>query len=206
MGEAHTLAHATFRGIDSVRLANPFAKLDAAMPHALVPSLDDRASSITVMRRSREVVYRRSHVGFMDGPSGDLPLVSTFAYFLTSPPLIGRPTRNTSRRFSRRPPATTTGRAHRPPRSPSSSGEPKLRHRDALALEPVDSRVVLRGGGSIRQHGRTPVGGRGHDGQPTRPAAYSVGHPPYRVGPPRGAAEQGEDETRRERGDHPTAL
>jgi len=38
-----------------VRPANPFAKHNAAMSHALVPSLDDRASSITVVRRSREV-------------------------------------------------------------------------------------------------------------------------------------------------------
>jgi len=44
MGVADTLAHATFRGIDSMRPANPFAKHIAAMPHALVRSLDDRAS------------------------------------------------------------------------------------------------------------------------------------------------------------------
>ena len=44
MGEADTLARATFRGIDSVRLANPFAKHNAARSHALVTSLDDRAS------------------------------------------------------------------------------------------------------------------------------------------------------------------
>ena len=39
-----TLAHATFRDIDPARPANPFAKQIAAMPHALAPSLDDRAS------------------------------------------------------------------------------------------------------------------------------------------------------------------
>jgi len=44
------LAHATFRGIDPARPANPFAKQITAMPHARVPSLDDRASSITVVR------------------------------------------------------------------------------------------------------------------------------------------------------------
>jgi len=49
MGVADTLAHATFRGIDSWRPTSPFAKQIAAMPHALVPSLDDRASSITVV-------------------------------------------------------------------------------------------------------------------------------------------------------------
>ena len=54
-----TLAHATFRGIDPARPANPFAKQIAAMPDALVLSLDDRASSITVVRRSREVEYSR---------------------------------------------------------------------------------------------------------------------------------------------------
>jgi len=53
------LAHATIRGIDPARPANTFAKQIVAMPHALVPSLDDRASSITVVRRSREVEYRR---------------------------------------------------------------------------------------------------------------------------------------------------
>jgi len=83
------LADATFRGIDSVRPANPFAKHNAARSHALVPSLDDRASSITVVRRSREVGYRRSHVGFMDDAPGDSPWVPTFAYILTSPPFIG---------------------------------------------------------------------------------------------------------------------
>jgi len=60
MGVAATLAHATFRGIDSMRPSNPFAKHIAAMPRALAPSLDDRASSITMVRRSREVRYRRS--------------------------------------------------------------------------------------------------------------------------------------------------
>jgi len=89
MGVADTLAHATFRGIDSVRPANPFAKKIAAMPHALVPSLDDLASSITVLRRSCEVGYCRSYVGFMDNAPGDSPLVPTFAYILTSPPFIG---------------------------------------------------------------------------------------------------------------------
>jgi len=89
MGEADALARATFRGIDSVRPANPFAKQTAAKPHALVPSLDDRASSITVVRRSREVGYRRFHVGFMDDAPGDSPWVPTFAYILTSPPFIG---------------------------------------------------------------------------------------------------------------------
>ena len=39
-----TLAHATFRGIDPSRPANPFAKKIVAMPHALLPSLDDRPS------------------------------------------------------------------------------------------------------------------------------------------------------------------
>jgi len=55
MGVADTLAHATFRGIDSVRPAKPFAKQIVAMPQALVPSLYGRASSITVVRRSRDV-------------------------------------------------------------------------------------------------------------------------------------------------------
>jgi len=89
MGAADALARATFRGIDSVRPANPFAKHNAAMSHALVSSLDDRASSITVMRRSREVGYLRSHVGFMDDAPGDSPWMQTFAYILTSPPFIG---------------------------------------------------------------------------------------------------------------------
>jgi len=89
MGVADTLARATFWGIDSARPANPFAKQTAAKPHALVPSLDDRASSITVVRRSCESGYRRSYVGFMDDAPGDSPLVPTFAYILTSPPFIG---------------------------------------------------------------------------------------------------------------------
>jgi len=50
-----TLAHATFQGIDPARPANPSVKQIAGMPHALVPSLDDRASSITAVRRSCEV-------------------------------------------------------------------------------------------------------------------------------------------------------
>ena len=89
MREADTLARATFRGIDSVRPANPFPKHNTARSHALVPSLDDRASSITVVRRSREVGYCRSHVGFMDDAPGDSSWVPTFAYILTFPPFIG---------------------------------------------------------------------------------------------------------------------
>ena len=85
---AETLAHATFRGIDSVRPANPFVKQITAMPHALVPSLDDRASSITVVRRRREVGYRRSYLGFMDDAPADPPLVPTFDYILTPPPYL----------------------------------------------------------------------------------------------------------------------
>ena len=83
-----TLAHATFRGIDPARPANPFAKQSVAMPDALVPSLDDRASSITVVRRSREVEYRRLYLGFLDDAPADPPLVPTFEYILTSPPFI----------------------------------------------------------------------------------------------------------------------
>jgi len=83
-----TLAHVTFRCIDPARPANPFAKQIVAMLHALVPSLDDRASSITVVRRSREVEYRRLYLRFLDGAPADTPLVPTFDYILTSPPLI----------------------------------------------------------------------------------------------------------------------
>jgi len=89
MSVADTLAHATFRGIDSVRPANPFAMQTASKPYALVPSLDDRASSITVVRRTCEARYCRSYVGFMDDAPGDSPLVPTFTYILTSPPFIG---------------------------------------------------------------------------------------------------------------------
>jgi len=67
------LADATFPGINPVRPANPFAKQTSAMPHALMPSPDDRASSITVVRRSREVGYRLSYLGLMDdGPANPL--------------------------------------------------------------------------------------------------------------------------------------
>jgi len=83
-----TLAHATFRGSDPARPANPFAKQIVAMPHALVPSLDDRASSITIVRRSREVEYRRLYLGFLDDAPADPPLVPTFDYILTPPPFI----------------------------------------------------------------------------------------------------------------------
>jgi len=82
------LAHATVRGMDPSRLDNPFAKQLAAMPHALVPSLDDRVSSITVLRRSHEVGYRRLYLGFLDDAPADPPLVPTFDYILTSPPFI----------------------------------------------------------------------------------------------------------------------
>jgi len=89
MGVAGSLAHATFRGIDPTRFSNPFVKHIAAMPHALAPSLEDRASSMTVVRRSREVGYRRSCVGLMADPSVDPPLVPTLEYILTCPPFIG---------------------------------------------------------------------------------------------------------------------
>jgi len=59
------------------------------MPHALVPSLDDRASSITVVRRSRGVRHRRFYVGFMDDAPADTPFVPPFPDILMSPPLIG---------------------------------------------------------------------------------------------------------------------
>jgi len=83
-----TLAHVTFRRIDPARLVNHFAKHIGAMPHALVPSLDDRSSSITVVRRSREVKYRRLYLAFLDDAPADAPLVPTFDYILTFPPFI----------------------------------------------------------------------------------------------------------------------
>jgi len=83
------LADATFRGINPVRPANPIAKQTSEKPHALVPPLDDRASSITVVRRSREVGYRRSYLGFMDDAPANPSLVPTFDYIVTSPPSIG---------------------------------------------------------------------------------------------------------------------
>jgi len=55
------------------------------MPHARIPSLEDLASSITVVRRRREVSYRRLYLGFLDDPRADPPLVSTFDYILPSP-------------------------------------------------------------------------------------------------------------------------
>jgi len=83
-----TLAHATFRGIDPARPASPFAKQIVAMPHALVPSLDDGASSITVVRRSREVENCALYRGFLDDAPADPLLVPTFDYILTSPPFM----------------------------------------------------------------------------------------------------------------------
>jgi len=83
------LADETFRGINPLRPSNPFAKQTSAMPHAPVRSLDDRASSITVVRRSREVGYRRSYLGFMDDAPANPSLVPTFGCILTSPPSIG---------------------------------------------------------------------------------------------------------------------
>jgi len=83
------LADATFRGINLVRPANPFAKQTSAMPHALVPPLDDRALSSTVVWRSREAGYRRSYLGFMDDAPANLSLVPTFDYIVTSLPSIG---------------------------------------------------------------------------------------------------------------------
>jgi len=83
-----TLAHATPRGIDPARPTNLFAKQIAAMPHDLVPSLKDRASSITVVRRSHEVEYRRLYLGYLDDAPAAPPLVPTLDYILTSPPCI----------------------------------------------------------------------------------------------------------------------
>jgi len=48
------------------------------MPLARNPSLDDRASPITVVRRRREVRYRRLYLELMDDPPADPPLVPTF--------------------------------------------------------------------------------------------------------------------------------
>ena len=71
-------------------------------------SLEDRAASITVVRRSREVGYRRSYLGFMDDAPASPSLVPTFDYILTSPPSIGASD-------SEDPTAVqlTTGRNHR---------------------------------------------------------------------------------------------
>jgi len=80
----HTLAHPTLQTIDPARPANPFAKQIAAMPHALLPSLDDRASSTTVVRHSREVEFRRLYLGFLEDAPADLPLFLTFDNILTS--------------------------------------------------------------------------------------------------------------------------
>jgi len=88
MGVADTLARATLRRIDSMHPANMFAKQIAAMPHALVPSSVDWALSITVVRRSREVAYRRSYVGLMGDPLMNLLLMPTFDYMLMCPPFI----------------------------------------------------------------------------------------------------------------------
>jgi len=41
-----------------------------------------------VVRRSREVEYRRLYLGFRDDAPADAPLVPTFDYILTSPPFI----------------------------------------------------------------------------------------------------------------------
>jgi len=89
--EAHldvtdALADAMFRRINPVRPANPFVKQISAMPQALVPSLDARASSITVVRRSCEVGYHRLYRGFMEDAPANPPFVATFDYILTSPP------------------------------------------------------------------------------------------------------------------------
>jgi len=43
---------------------------------------------MTVVRRSREVGYRRSYVGFMDDPLVNPPLVPTFDNILKCPPFI----------------------------------------------------------------------------------------------------------------------
>jgi len=82
------LAHATFLCIDPARPSSPFAKQISAMTHALVPALEDRASSITVVRRCREVEYCRLYLGFLDEAPADPPLVPTFYYILTSPLFI----------------------------------------------------------------------------------------------------------------------
>jgi len=200
------LADATFRGINPVRPANPIAKQTSEKPHALVPPLDDRASSITVVRRSRKVGYRRSYLSFMDDAPANPPLVPTFDYILTPFPVhrgvrLGRPH---GCPVDDRPQAP--GRAHRPPRSLASGRVLELCHGDPLVLLPVDSRVVVRGGGHVRLRGGTPVGPRVHGGRPPRGAAYPVGHLLQPVGPPQGAAEQGKDERRRERGDHHPRL
>jgi len=102
-GASHGLSNDGQSRLDtpSVRALNsgPQASdlLDQGVSHRRQGCLTGRASayiartrqSITVVRRSREVGYRRFHVGFMDDAPGDLPWVQTFAYILTSPPFIG---------------------------------------------------------------------------------------------------------------------
>jgi len=87
-GVVDTLDNETFRGIDPVRPASPFAKHISAMPHAVILFLNHRASSIIVVRRSRDVGDRRSYLGLMDDPPESPPLVPTFDYILTCAPFI----------------------------------------------------------------------------------------------------------------------
>jgi len=73
-----TFFRVTFRGIDPARPANTFAKEITTTPLARIPSLDDRALSITVVRRRREVGNRRLYLEILDDLRADPPLVPTF--------------------------------------------------------------------------------------------------------------------------------
>lgn len=73
----HSKTHDAFRNIYPARPSCPSATRINAKPEAWVPTLDDRATSISVVRRRHEVVYRRSYVGLMDDDDVDAPMTQS---------------------------------------------------------------------------------------------------------------------------------
>jgi len=87
-GIAGCAAHEVFRGVDPQNSANPFSKQIQAMPHARLPSLDDQCRSITVVRRGREVMYRRAYDDFLAEEPTTTPTRPTADFLFMSPPFI----------------------------------------------------------------------------------------------------------------------
>ncbi|GAB0498697.1 hypothetical protein MMPV_010044 [Pyropia vietnamensis] len=88
MGVADSAAHALFRGVDPISPGTIFAKQMDRLPHALVPSLADLSSSITVVRRRREVGYFRRFSSFSEAFHDPVPATPSALELVLPPPYL----------------------------------------------------------------------------------------------------------------------
>jgi len=81
-------AHDVFRDIYPVRPSFLCAKRINDMPDAWVPTLDDQATTISVVRRLPYVSYRCFYLGFMDDDDVEALITPAMDHILTSSPFL----------------------------------------------------------------------------------------------------------------------